>query len=123
LSAGKYAEPSSLERQFDLQIHAFRLPTPEREYCFHPTRKWRVDRAWPEFRIAVEIEGLVPPWLPAGRHQRARGYELDVEKHNALTAAGWTLYRYTRRQIMNCEAIREIADALARAAHLPGGRG
>ena len=27
------------------------------EYRFHPTRKWRFDYAWPENKIALEVEG------------------------------------------------------------------
>lgn len=47
------------------QMRAEKMPVPEREHRFHPTREWRFDFAWPsllttygeERRIAVEVEG------------------------------------------------------------------
>jgi len=36
------------------------LPAPVFEYRFHPSRKWRFDIAWPERRVAVEVEGEKP---------------------------------------------------------------
>lgn len=30
-----------------LQLRALKLPAPEREYRFHPGRRWRFDFAWP----------------------------------------------------------------------------
>ena len=29
----------------------------EAEYQFHPTRKWRLDFAWPELWLGIEIQG------------------------------------------------------------------
>jgi hypothetical protein len=50
--------------------------TPEREYQFHLLRLWRFDFAWPEKKIAVEVEGR-------GRHQSVSGFEADAVKYNA----------------------------------------
>lgn len=66
-------------------------PYPEREVKFHPTRKWRLDYAWPDVRLAVEIEGGV---YTNGRHTRGHGFVKDMEKYNALTELGWRLLRY-----------------------------
>jgi hypothetical protein len=67
------------------------LPLPVSEYRFHPTRKWRLDYAFPEFKLAVEIEGGI--WTQ-GRHTRGSGFAGDMEKYNALAEAGWLLLRY-----------------------------
>lgn len=70
-------------------------PYPEREVKFHPTRRWRIDYAWPDVRLAVEIEGGV--WSngkKGGRHNRGTGFVKDMEKYNALTELGWRLLRY-----------------------------
>lgn len=64
---------------------------PEPEHRFHPTRRWRIDYAWPDQKLAVEIEGGV--WT-AGRHTRSKGFLKDAEKYNALTEMGWRLLRY-----------------------------
>ena len=65
---------------------------PEREYRFHPDRKWRFDLAWPDNRLAVEIEGLT---RSGGRHQRMAGYTHDCEKYREAAKAGWRVLRYT----------------------------
>ena len=67
------------------------LNVPAREYIFHPTRKWRIDFAWPEEKLAVEIEGGI---YSHGRHTRATGFLGDIEKYNALTELNWSLLRY-----------------------------
>lgn len=63
------------------------LPAPEREYRFHPTRKWRFDFAWPALKVAVEIEGR-------GRHQTFTGYAADCHKYNEAVALGWRVLRF-----------------------------
>lgn len=72
------------------------IPIPEAEYKFHPTRKWRIDYAWPDVKLAVEIEGAV--WIQ-GRHTRGSGFIKDIEKYNSLTANGWRLLRYPTNKI------------------------
>lgn len=58
---------------------------------FHPIRKWRIDYAWPEYKVALEIEGGV--WTN-GRHVRPSGYIKDMEKYNSMEMYGWLLLRY-----------------------------
>jgi very-short-patch-repair endonuclease len=62
------------------------------EYRFDSTRRWRFDLAWPEHRVALEIEGGV--WT-RGRHTRPTGYIGDLRKYNAATARGWRVLRVT----------------------------
>lgn len=75
----------------DCMWQAMGIPIPEREYKFHPTRKWRLDFAWPEYRLAVEIEGGA---YKKGRHNRPVGFIKDMEKYNSLTLSGWYLLRF-----------------------------
>lgn len=53
---------------------------------------WRLDFAWPDARIALEVEGGV--WS-RGRHVRPAGFLGDVRKYNTLAMRGWTLLRVT----------------------------
>ena len=62
------------------------LPTPVEEHRFHPTRLWRLDYAWPELKVGVEIQGGT---YAKGRHSRGAGQEGDYEKHNAAVIEGW----------------------------------
>ncbi len=100
---------SELEATFALQLRAEGLPEPEREYRFHPTRRWRFDFAWPEKMLAVEIEGGT--WS-RGRHTRGAGFEADCEKYNAATLLGWRVLRFTRKHIASWTALEDVAIAL-----------
>ena len=106
------ARRRALEEKLAQHIRAWGLPTPEREFRFDPGRLWRIDFAWPAFRLAVEVEGLT---YAGGRHQRIAGYERDEEKHNALQLAGWTLLRFSAGPIRSGFAIRAIEVALEQA--------
>lgn len=83
----------------------FDLPEPVYEHKFHPTRRWRIDCAWPDHKLAVEIEGAVWSY---GRHTRGSGFVKDIEKYNELTLMGWSLLRFTPQQVKNGEAIKTI---------------
>ena len=113
------------------QIKAAKLPTPELEVKFHPTRKWRFDMAWtylawheiPAFdegmnpcpagtlrqremyKIALEVEGGV--WAQ-GRHTRGAGFMKDIEKYNEANHLGWTVYRVSTNQVTSGEALKLI---------------
>ena len=78
------------------------LPAPVYEHRFHPTRMWRLDIAWPDRLIAVEVEGGV--WS-GGRHGRGSGIVKDMEKANALTMAGWRLLRVLPNELCMQETV------------------
>jgi hypothetical protein len=84
----------------------------EREYVFHPTRKWRVDLCNPERMVAVEVEGFAAGGQP-GRHQRAAGFTSDCEKYAELAIAGYRLIRVTSRHIKSGEALAWVERAMA----------
>ncbi len=87
----------------------------EREWVFHPTRKWRFDiafvggiwkREWP---IAVEVDGAT--WIN-GRHSRGYGVEADCEKYNEAIILGWRVMRVTPKQVKDGRALEWIRRAL-----------
>ena len=67
----------------------------EKEWKFHPVRKWRFDYSIPKYKIAIEIDGGV--WT-YGRHNRSAGYLADMEKFNAAAALGWVVLKFTPQQ-------------------------
>lgn len=91
-------------------IKAYRLPAPEEELKFHPTRRWRFDLAWSEFKVAVEVDGLTPQ---GGGHQRIAGFENDRAKDLAALELGWRVVRVTARQVHKGDAVRAIASTLS----------
>ena len=107
---------SRLEETFALHLRAKKITGFRREYRFDDKRRWRVDFAWPDLKIAVEIEGGTHT---QGRHNRASGFEADCEKYNALTEQGWCLYRYTGRMVKSGEALKQIERVLQEMLALP----
>jgi hypothetical protein len=76
--------------RFERLLRSVGLPAPIREHRFHAIRRWRFDYAWPEQRVALEVEGGV--WT-GGRHTRGAGFLGDMEKYNAAVVEGWRVVR------------------------------
>ena len=99
---------------FQAACRAAGLPEPVAEYCFHPLRRWRLDWAWPDRRLALEIEGGV--WT-RGRHTRGAGFLADMEKYNHLALAGWRLLRCTPEEFRSLWVIGLLGEALRGRTH------
>jgi len=100
---------SDLEEDLLFQIRAVGLPTPEREYRFHPVRRWRADMCWPDKMVMVEVEGGV---FVRGRHNRGAGFVKDCEKYNAAAEMGYRIFRYPAPLIKSGEAIKQLESVL-----------
>lgn len=83
---------SHLEEKILFLVQAYKLPAPEREFRFHPTRLWRFDFAYPQVKIAIEAEGGI---FIFGRHNRGAEFVKDSQKYNAAAVLGWRVLRYT----------------------------
>lgn len=101
---------SDLESTLAWQVRVDGLPAPEQEYRFDDNRRWRFDFAWPDCRVAVEVNG--GEWS-AGRHNRAGGMAADYEKLNAAVIAGWRVLQFTGGQVRDGVAVETIRRALA----------
>jgi very-short-patch-repair endonuclease len=92
------------------QCRAIGLPQPETEVKFHPTRKWRFDYAWPDKKIACEVEGAI---YVRGRHSRGAGMEKDMEKYNAAALLGWRVIRVSTGHVKSGLAVTWLEQALS----------
>lgn len=101
--------PSALEEQFAVQLRALKLPEAQREYVFAKPRRFRFDFAWPELRVAVEIDGGV--WS-GGRHTRGAGFIKDCEKMNIAVLEGWSVLRFSGDLVRSGDAARLTTMAL-----------
>ena len=109
------------------------IPMPQKEFMFHDQRKWRIDYAWPEIKLAVEIEGgqysrtitcnhcakvvqckgkdgKLHNVRLGGAHNSSR-YSGDIEKYNQLTIHGWRLLRFTWDKI-NYDLIKMVFNGV-----------
>ena len=94
-----------------MQLRACGLPVPVGEYRFAPPRRWRFDYAWPDLKLAVEVDGGI--WT-RGRHTRGAGVLKDNEKLNTAVLNGWRVLRVTPTQVCDGSAITLIGQALNR---------
>lgn len=116
---------SDLERKFDFYLKALGpdIPEPDRQVKF---KRWKLDRAWPSYKISVELHGGAGGGYgrPVTCHRcgvkvKARkkdgsigrelrlpyvshtgpGAERDAAKHNSLQLAGWIALQFTSQQL------------------------
>ena len=91
---------SALEEAFATQLRESGLAF-QREFKFHPHRRWRIDFAFPDERVGVEVEGGT--WS-GGRHTRGSGFAADCEKYAEAMCLGWRVLRVTGDQVKSGEA-------------------
>lgn len=77
----------------------------KREFYFWPGRRFHFDLAYPEVKLAVEIEGGT--WS-RGRHVRPQGFERDCVKYNGAALQGWTVLRFTTGMVIDGRALETI---------------
>lgn len=99
---------SALEEQMVFQMRAIGIPAPQREFRFAPPRRWRMDYAWPEIMLYLEVEGGT--WV-TGRHGRGNGMRGDAEKYNAAALQGWTCLRATTDMVQDGTALAALEQA------------
>ena len=100
--------PSRLEERFLMLWKNVEGPALEREYRFHHERRWRADFAHVEARVLIEIEGGI--WVN-GRHNRAAGFNADLEKYLEAGLLGWRVFRFGPDQI-TLENVERLAALL-----------
>ena len=100
----KKSKLSQGEEILSVQLKALNIRF-EREYLFHPKRKWRADFHILEQKILIEVEGGI--WS-GGRHTRGKGYIGDMEKYNAATTLGFQVLRFSTEQVKSGLAVRQI---------------
>ena len=103
---------SDLEDVLLAEIRWKKLPEPTQEVAFalkKRGRRWRFDLAWPDVKLACEVEGGT--WV-AGRPNRGSGFEKDCEKYNTAVIDGWRVLRVTGNMVHDGSAIAFIEAAL-----------
>lgn len=101
------AGSSPLERKAVRLIVEARLPVPEREYPLPWDPRRRFDLAYPEQRVAIELDGR--RW-----HDTREAFESDRRRDREAVRHGWVVLRFTWEDIVRRphEFVREIAAVL-----------
>jgi very-short-patch-repair endonuclease len=89
-------------RSHGLPPAAFQQPVPEAGA--------RVDFAYPDVRLAIEVDGYAT-------HGSPRAMAADFERQNRLAAVGWVVLRFTWRQVVQQPAA--VAQAVRTALGTP----
>lgn len=105
---------SEIEAIFDLQMRAEKLPPSLMNYQFDETRGWMLDRAWPDQKLAVEIDGHV--------HRIKKQFESDCEKFAMALIMGWTVLHVTGKNVRSRRGVRWLMLLMAERDMIPPGR-
>ena len=109
--ARKKGHKSQLEDSFYHELDLFKVPLPLRNHMFHPTRKWALDFAWPEWKIAVEIHGGI--FAPnRGGHNRGAYMEETFSKINEAIRIGWRVFTFGPSQVRRSKRQAGASPAL-----------
>jgi very-short-patch-repair endonuclease len=97
---------SVLETKFVQLLRRNRLPVPVPQFEVRLEGRFiaRVDFAYPDIRLAVEVDGF-------RYHSSRKAWERDIDRANALLQAGWRIIRFTWADI--AERPRLVATQLA----------
>ena len=116
----KLKKISEGEVLFALHCRAARLPVPVRERMFAIEkfgRLWRFDFCFPDYWVAVEIEGLVVRYRDGkpvvyGRHATAKGFAEDCIKYAHAAILGWSVLRFNQKLVKDGTAINLTGQLL-----------
>jgi very-short-patch-repair endonuclease len=75
------------------------------EFKFHPTRRWRLDVAFPEAKIGIELHGF-------RYHSSAKARRNDMEKSNALIQHGWRLLVFMASDVFSKSKLAQIVETV-----------
>lgn len=105
------ATDSPLEDDFVKLVEAYSLPKPERQYRIEGVG--RVDFAYPDARIAIELDGY--EW-----HSDRDPFQKDRTRSNRLGLGEWLVLRYTKNDVTLRAAL--VAEELRTALRMRLGR-
>ena len=118
-----------LEGMLAAQLQELGIFGYERQHRFHKKRKWPLDFAWPDVKLAVEIHGGT--YVPiqnrgkqeAGAHSRGARQRKDFEKWTAAATLGWFILHFDTIDVRKRIALQRVIKALgklcpSRVAHI-----
>lgn len=108
-------EESLLEKRFIdlLRLHNVAVPAFQHEVWHGGRFVARIDAAYPERKLAIEVDGY-------SAHSSPDAFQRDRTRQNRLVALGWTVLRFTwadvvQRPTMVAQTVREAINRLSAA--------
>lgn len=119
--AARTKSGSKPEELFAEQCRMYRLPRFAQQLTFAKVqlgRMWRFDFAFPDFKLAVEINGVNVQRLGGrlvvlGRHASIDGLRSEYEKTRAAIHLGWSVLPFLQTDVKPEHAIQETMRELA----------
>lgn len=119
--APKASTVSVPEDLFADQCRMYRLPPVVRQLHFAKAqlgRMWRFDFAFPDYKLAIEINGVCVRRIQGqlvvlGRHASIDGIRGDYEKTRAAIRLGWSVLPFLQTDVKPEHAIQETMRELA----------
>lgn len=87
------------------------LPAPIFEHVHVPGRRFRLDLAWPQYRVGIEVQGGI--WLKAA-HSTGTGIKRDMEKRNLGIVNGWRVLECEPKDLCTVELADMVRKVIAR---------
>lgn len=103
------AKQSEAEALLIADLTAAGFP-PATQVAFHELRGWEIDLAYPQIKLAIEVDGR-------GRHQSFTGERGDLEKINAAIEQGWRVLRYPAASVATASRRERIVEQIVRVIH------
>jgi len=104
--------PSVLESRMARLLHRYHLRVPRAEVDWGPQRRYRLDFAFVEIRLVVEVNGWASHFDPAQQRY-------DHQRRNRLNQEGWTVLEYNWWEV-TFEADQVAAEIAATYRGLAG---
>jgi G:T-mismatch repair DNA endonuclease (very short patch repair protein) len=101
LKIADIAPPESpLESRTAIVLREGGLPTPTAQFEVHDSEGFvgRVDFAWPDRRLVLEVDGFAI-------HGNRAAWERDQRRQNRLVAAGWRVLRISHERLADPEVV------------------
>lgn len=86
-----------LAQLFEQFIADCQVLPPRKEYVFSKVKGWRLDYAWPQYKIAVELQGGI--FGHKGGHHSISGLLRDMLKLNHAQFDGWMVFYLNKKDL------------------------
>ena len=97
------------QQKVEAYFKSMGLTAPVFEHKFHHVRRWRFDLAWPDEKVALEVQGGI--WTN-GRHSRGAALLNEWEKLNTAAGLGWRMLYCQPKDLCKKETVEYIRAAL-----------